>query len=235
MSIDNRPINPVAISPTAVESRFLSRVYGWMTAGLLITAGVAAYTAQSEALAGFVLGNKIVFYGLLLAELGLVAWLSGLVSGLSARTAATVFVVYSALNGLTLSVIFLRYTAASIGTTFVVSAGAFGALSLYGLATKRSLSGVGSFCFMGLIGVVLAGLVNLFVKSSMVEFVITCVGLIVFAGLTAYDTRRLKLMGAELDADSEDGRRGSVQGALSLYLDFVNLFLLLLRFLGNRR
>ncbi len=226
---------PIAISPTAVETRFLSRVYGWMFAGLLATALVATYTVTNEGLLKLVFGNRIVFYGLLFGQLGLVAWLSGLVGSMSARTASIVFLLYSALTGLTLSSIFLLYTAGSIASTFVVSGLTFGAMSVYGLVTKRSLDGVGSFCFMGLIGLVVASLVNIFLKSTMLEFVVSCVGVIVFVGLTAYDTRRLKIMAAQVDADSEDGRKGAVVGALALYLDFINLFLMLLRLFGRRR
>lgn len=226
---------PIAISPTAVETRFLSRVYGWMFAGLLATALVATYTVTNEGLLKLVFGNRIVFYGLLFGQLGLVAWLSGLVGSMSARTASVVFLLYSALTGLTLSSIFLLYTAGSIASTFVVSSLTFGAMSVYGLVTKRSLDGVGSFCFMGLIGLVVASLVNLFLKSTMLEFVVSCVGVIVFVGLTAYDTRRLKIMAAQVDADSEDGRKGAIVGALALYLDFINLFLMLLRLFGRRR
>lgn len=226
---------PIAISPTAVETRFLSRVYGWMFAGLLATALVATYTVTNEGLLKFVFGNRIVFYGLLFGQLGLVAWLSGLVGSMSARTASVVFLLYSGLTGLTLSSIFLLYTAGSIASTFVVSSLTFGAMSVYGLVTKRSLDGVGSFCFMGLIGLIVASLVNIFLKSTMLEFVVSCVGVIVFVGLTAYDTRRLKIMAAQVDADSEDGRKGAIVGALALYLDFINLFLMLLRLFGRRR
>ncbi len=226
---------PVAISPVRVETRFLTRVYGWMAGGLVATALMAWVTLSTPALLQLVFGNRFVFYGLLIGELAVVAWLSGLVGRMSASTAAIVFVVYSALNGLTLASVFLVYTSGSIVSTFVVTAGTFGAMSAYGLVTSRSLDGLGSFAFMGLIGVILAIVVNLFLQSSMLEFVISCVGVIVFVGLTAYDTRKLKLMAARVDADSEEGQKGAIQGALALYLDFVNLFLMLLRLLGSRR
>ncbi len=226
---------PISISPTAVESRFLSRVYAWMAGGLAVTALVAWITLSTPALLQLVFGSRIVFFGLLIAELVLVAWLSGLVGRMSAGTASAVFIAYSALNGLTLSAVFLAYTSGSIASTFVVTAGTFGAMSIYGATTKRSLDGLGSFAFMGLIGVVIASLVNIFLRSSMLEFVVSCVGVIVFVGLTAYDTRRLKMLGATVDADSDEGRKGAVRGALSLYLDFVNLFLMLLRLFGRRR
>ena len=226
---------PIAISPGRVETRFLTRVYGWMAGGLAATALMAWITLSTPALLQLVFGNRFVFYGLLIGELALVAWLSGLVGRMSASTAAIVFVAYSALNGLTLASVFLVYTSGSIVSTFVVTAGTFGAMSVYGLVTSRSLDGLGSFAFMGLIGVILASVVNLFLRNSMLEFVISCVGVIVFVGLTAYDTRKLKVMAARVDADSEEGQKGAIQGALALYLDFVNLFLMLLRLVGNRR
>jgi uncharacterized protein len=226
---------PVAISTGRVETRFLTRVYGWMAGGLVATALMAWVTLSTPALLQLIFGNRFVFYGLLIGELALVAWLSGLVGRMSASTAAIVFVAYSALNGLTLASVFLVYTSGSIVSTFVVTAGTFGAMSVYGLVTSRSLDGLGSFAFMGLIGVILASVVNLFLRNSMLEFVISCVGVIVFVGLTAYDTRKLKLMAARVDADSEEGQKGAIQGALALYLDFVNLFLMLLRLVGSRR
>ena len=227
-----RPIDPSAA--VAIPS-FLARVYVWMAAGLLVTAAAAFVTLTNENLLKMVLGNRVVFYGLLFAELGLVVWLSGMVGRLSSAAAAGVFLLYSALNGLTLSVVFLAFTSASVVSTFVVTAGMFGAMSVYGLVTKRTLDGLGSFAFMGLIGVVLASVVNIFVRNDMVGFVVSCVGVIVFTALTAYDTRKLKMMAAAVDGRSEEGKRGAISGALALYLDFINLFLMLLRLFGNRR
>ena len=166
---------PVAISPVRAETKFLTRVYGWMAGGLLTTAVAAWFTLSTPALLQLIFGNRLVFYGLLIGELGLVAWLSGLVGRMSASTAAIVFLAYSALNGLTLSCIFLVYTSSSIASTFVITAGTFGAMSAYGLVTSRPLDGLGSFAFMGLIGVILASVVNLFLRNSMLEFVISCV------------------------------------------------------------
>jgi FtsH-binding integral membrane protein len=227
-----QPINPSAA--VAIPS-FLARVYAWMTAGLAVTAACAFATLSNETLLRTVLGNRVVFFGLLFAELGLVAWLSGMVGRLSSTAAGTVFILYSALNGLTLSAVFLAFTSASIVSTFVVTAGTFGAMSVYGLVTKRALDGLGSFAFMGLIGVVLASVVNIFLRNDMLGFVVSCVGVIVFVALTAYDTRKLKMMAATVDGASEAGRRGAISGALALYLDFINLFLMLLRLFGNRR
>lgn len=228
----NRPISPTA--SVAIPS-FLARVYAWMTAGLLVTALAAFVTLSSPAILQAVFGNRLVFYGLLFAELGLVVWLSGIVGKLSSSAAAGVFLLYSALNGLTLSAVFLAFTSASIVSTFVVTAGTFGAMSAYGLVTKRSLDGLGSFAFMGLVGVVLASIVNIFLRNDMLGFVLSCVGVIVFTALTAYDTKKLKEMALVVDGRSEEGKRGAISGALALYLDFINLFLMLLRLFGNRR
>jgi uncharacterized protein len=238
MEIPPRPFDsPRPISPSSAVAipSFLARVYVWMAAGLLVTAGSAFATLSSPTLLRAVFGNKIVFFGLMIAELGLVAWLSGIVGRLSSTAAGTVFVCYSALNGLTLSVVFLAYTSASIVSTFVVTAGMFGAMSAYGLVTKRALDGLGSFAFMGLIGVVLASVVNIFLRSDGLGFVVSCVGVIVFTALTAYDTKRLRTMAMAVDGTSEEGKRASISGALALYLDFINLFLMLLRFFGDRR
>jgi uncharacterized protein len=221
-----RPISP---SAAVVIPSFLARVYAWMTAGLLTTALVAFVTLSTPAILQAVFGNRLVFYGLLAAELGLVVWLSGLVGKLSSTAAAGVFLLYSALNGLTLSAVFLAFTSASIVSTFVVTAGTFGAMSVYGLVTKRSLDGLGSFAFMGLIGVIL------FLRNDMLGFVLSCAGVIVFVALTAYDTRKLKAMAMAVDGASEEGRRGAISGALALYLDFINLFLMLLNLFGRRR
>ena len=235
MDLDRRFDRPVPITTASAESRLFTRVYALMGMGLGLTAVVAWFTLSSPSVLQLVFGNRLVFYGLMIGELGLVAWLSGLVGRMSASTATGVFLFYSALNGLTLSVVALLYTRGSIASTFVVTAGTFGAMSVYGFVTKRSLQGLGSFCFMGLIGVILASVVNIFVRSNMLEFVLSVAGVIVFTGLTAWDTKKLKMLAQTVDADSEEGRRASVLGALSLYLDFVNLFLMLLRLLGRRR
>ncbi|SFN99173.1 Bax inhibitor-1/YccA family protein [Xenorhabdus japonica] len=215
---------------------YMAQVYGWMTCGLLLTAFVAWYVANTPEILSAIILNKVVFYGLVIAQLALVFVLSGLVHKMSGALATGLFMLYSMLTGLTLSVIFVAYTSSSIASTFVISAGMFGALSVYGYTTKRSLSGLGSFLFMGLIGIVLASLLNIWLKSPALMWVITYIGVVIFAGLTAYDTQKLKEMGAELDVnDKENFRRYSITGALTLYLDFINLFLMLLRILGDRR
>jgi uncharacterized protein len=223
---------PVAASAEKVTA-FLRSVYGWMFVGLGITAAVALSVAASRGLQQAIFANRLVFFGLIIAELGLVFFLSARVQKLAPATAAMLFIGYSALNGATLSFIFLAYTGASVASTFVVTAGMFGALALYGSTTKRSLAGLGHFVGMGLIGLLLAMVVGMFWHASSLQFVISVVGVIVFTGLTAWDAQRLKAMAAALP----DGSTGSyaVVGALSLYLDFINLFLFLLRFMGGRR
>ena len=227
-----------AFSPTAAATAervtaFLRKVYGWMFVGLGVTAAVSLGVAGSPTLLQAIFGNKLLFFGLIIAELGLVFYLSARVQKIAPATASGLFLLYSALNGATLAMIFIAYTGTSIATTFAVTAGMFGALALYGTTTKRSLAGVGQFVFMGLIGVILASVVGMFVKSEGLQFVISIVGVIVFTGLTAWDAQKLKAMAVAVP----EGQVGSyaVVGALSLYLDFINLFLFMLRFLGGRR
>jgi len=224
------------MSPTAATEQitaFLQRVYGWMCAGLALTALVALYVASTPAILSPLASNPILFLGLVLAELGLVFYLSARASRLAPGTAAALFTGYAALNGVTLSFVFLAYTGQSVANAFVVTAGMFGAMALYGSLTKRSLAGVGQFAFMGLVGLVLASLVGLFWHNSTLQFLIAAVGVIVFTGLAAWDAQRLKQMALA----TPEGQAGSlaIVGALSLYLDFFNLFISLLYFFGNRR
>jgi FtsH-binding integral membrane protein len=228
----NEPSYAVAGADVRITS-FLSKVYGWMFLGLLVTAVTAFFVASSPVLIETFIANRILFWVLLFGQLGLVIYLSARVEKMSPVTAATLFMLYSVAVGITTSIILLVYTASSIFTTFVVTAGMFGALALFGTFTKRSLAGVGQFAFMGLIGVILASIVGLFWQNDALQFVISVVGVIVFTGLTAWDAQRLKHMAVALP----DGRVGAyaVVGALSLYLDFINLFFFLLRFMGGRR
>jgi len=213
------------------QNSLIRKVYAWMGAGLAITAFMALLTLSSPAILNAVLGNRLIFYGLIIGELALVFTLSGAINRLSAATATFIFIAYAALNGITLSVVFLAYTANSITSTFVITAGMFGAMSVYGSMTRRDLTSWGSFLFMGLIGIVIASVVNIFVGSSAVSWVVSGIGVIVFTGLTAYDTWKIK----EMAAQGTEGRKPAIIGALTLYLDFINLFLMLLRFTGNRR
>jgi uncharacterized protein len=225
---------PAASDAIAAErvTRFLRSVYGWMCAGLAITAAVAYGVVSSPALVGSLASNPLLLIGLVVAQLALVFVLAARVTQLAPGLAAGLFVAYAALTGVTMSLILLVYTGESVVTTFVVTAGMFGALALYGTMTTRSLAGVGQFAFMGLIGLIIASLVGLFWKSDALQFLISVVGVIVFTGLTAYDAQRLKQMALALP----EGQVGAyaVVGALSLYLDFINLFLMLLRFTGRR-
>jgi FtsH-binding integral membrane protein len=211
---------------------FLRAVYGWMCAGLAITALVAYSIGGSPVLVEALVTNHLLFLGLFVAQIALVFFLSARVDRL-APGLANRFIAYAALTGVTLSVLVLAYAGASIATTFVVTAGMFGALALYGTTTRRSLAGVGQFLFMGLIGLVLASIVGIFWHSPALQLLISVVGVIVFTGLTAWDAQRLKQMALALP----EGQLGSyaIEGALVLYLDFINLFLFLLRFLGDRR
>jgi FtsH-binding integral membrane protein len=212
---------------------FLSKVYGWMFLGLLVTAGTAFAVSSSPFLIETLILNRVLFWILLFGQLGLVFYLSARVDKVSPVTAATLFMIYSVSVGITTSVILLIYTGASLFATFIVTAGMFGSLALFGTFTKRSLAGVGQFAFMGLIGLIIAMVVGLFWQNDALQFVIAVVGVIVFTGLTAWDAQRLKHMAVALP----DGRVGAyaVVGALSLYLDFINLFFFLLRFMGGRR
>ena len=213
------------------RNTLIRQVYAWMGGGLMVTALMAMVTVSSPGILNAVFGNRLVFYALILGELGLVVAISGAIDRLSAAVASLLFVLYAALNGVTMSVIFAVYTAESVASTFVITAATFGAMSAFGYLTRRDLTGWGSFLFMGLIGVVIASLVNIFTRSSAAAWVISAVGVIVFTGLTAYDTQKIKAMAAA----GAEGRKPAILGALTLYLDFINLFLMLLRLLGNRR
>ena len=218
---------------TDVLSAFMRGVYGWMCVGLVITALTAWLVASSPALTAAIFSNRAVFWILALAQLGIVFALSARVNQMAASTATLLFVGYSALTGVTLSSILLVFTGESVFTTFVVTAGMFGALAAYGTVTRRELSGLGQFLFMGLIGVVLASIIGMFWHNDALQFLISFVGVIVFAGLTVYDAQRLKDLAFATNAGPTSGL--TIVGALTLYLDFINLFLFLLRFLGGRR
>ncbi len=219
----------------AQSASFFPKVYGWMTAGLALTALAALFTLSSQGVLQLIFGNRMVFYGLIFAELGLVIALSAAINRISAAVATMLFLVYSALNGVTFAGIFLVYTSSSIASAFFVASGTFAAMSIYGYATKRDLTGWGSFFFMGLVGIVIASVVNIFLQSEMIYWVTSYIGVFVFVGLTAYDTQKIKQIGQAGFADGETRQKAAILGALRLYLDFINLFLMLLRIMGNRR
>lgn len=223
------------ITAEVVQQRFVTKVYGWMFAALLATALVAYYTASSPEIIRTVLGNQLLFFGLIIAELGLVIALSSAINRLSGTAATAMFFIYAALTGITLSVVFIAYTAESLTTTFLITAGTFGGMSFYGYVTKRDLTSWGNLLFMGLLGIIIASVVNIFVASTMLYTIVTYAGVLIFVGLTAYDTQKIKQMGANFKEGSEAEQKGSIIGALRLYLDFINLFLMLLRLFGRRR
>jgi hypothetical protein len=230
---------PLKQTQTQVQVRvnsFIRSVYNWMAIGLGITGFVAYYVANTESLRQLIFGNRILFFGLIIAEFGLVIAISARIQKMQASTATALFVLYSALNGATLSIIFLIYTASSITSTFFICAGTFVTCSIYGWTTKRDLTSVGGFMAMGLIGIIIASVVNIFLRSSAMYMIISYIGVMVFVGLTAYDTQHLKNMAATQPDGLEAGvvRKGAILGALKLYLDFINLFLMLLRIFGNR-
>lgn len=229
-----RPITIAQAQQTA-STVFLAKVFNLMALGLGIT-GVVAFLTANTGLAATIIGSPL-FIILIFAELGLVFYLSARVEKIQAATASGLFIGYSVLNGLTLSVIFLAYTSTSIAGTFFIAAGMFGAMAIYGLVTKRDLSGLGSFLFMGLVGIIIASIVNIFLGSSSVHWAISFLGVLIFTGLTAYDVQKIKKIGEEgiLAQGDEVVRKGTVMGALTLYLDFINLFLMLLRFFGGSR
>jgi len=217
----------------AIVADFMRGVYGWMCGGLAITAVTAWIVANSPTIMRAIYTNKLLFWVLIIAQFGLVITLSGRVNKLAASTASALFIAYSALTGVTLSFILLLYTAESIASTFLVCAGMFGALALYGSTTKRNLSGVGQFMFMGLIGVVIASIIGLFWRNDGLQFMISIIGVIVFSGLTVWDAQRLKSLALVTNTGGTSSM--TIVGALSLYLNFINLFLFLLRFMGGRR
>lgn len=219
-----------------ITNAFLRGVYAWMSAGLAVTAAVAWFTASSPAMLSLIYGNSMMHIVLLVAWFLLGIGLAPMVPRLSATSASALFMAFCGLTGLLLSSIFIVYQLGSIVSTFIVTAGMFGGMSLYGLVTKRDLTGMGSFMIMGLIGLVLVMIVNIFMKSQELHFAIGVLGVIIFAGLTAYDVQKLRNMGLSAPHDDATAiRRGTIIGALTLFLDFINLFLMLLRVLGDRR
>lgn len=217
------------------DQSILKNVYMWMTLGLAITGVVAMYVASSPGIMQALVGNRMLFFLLIAGELGLVFFLSARIHKMSPGAATASFAGYAVLNGVTLSVIFLAYTNASIARAFFVAAGMFAGMSLWAMTTKKDLSSIGNYLIMGLWGIIIASVVNIFLASSSLSWVISFVGVFLFLGLTAYDTQIIKRWSAEMgDMDEADFMRISIMGALKLYLDFINLFLFLLRLLGNR-
>ena len=216
------------------QQSFVQRVYGWMAGGLLLTAVASAVTVMSPTVVKAVFGSPLLWV-LLILELGLVIGLSAAINRMSAATATLLFLLYAAINGVTLAGIFFVYTAQSIATAFVVTSLTFGATAAYGAVTKRDLTSVGSFMFMGLIGLIIASVVNFWFQSPMIYWLTTYFGVFIFVGLTAYDAQKIKQIGMSAALDREGSGRASIIGALRLYLDFINLFLFMLRIFGGGR
>lgn len=225
-----------SIADKTAQTALFRSVYVWMTLALAITGFVALYVAKSYTLINAMAQNSILFWGLLIAEVALVMYLSARIHRISFTTATILFIAYSILNGVTMSVLFMVYTMSSIATTFFVTAGTFGATALYGYVTKKDLTRIGSLCIMGVIGLIIASLVNLFLHSSMMDLIISYVGVLLFVGLTAYDSQKIKqlLSGDDIEIN-ETTQKIALMGSLTLYLDFINLFIYLLRILGDRK
>lgn len=230
------PVTQSTIETGEVQASFILKVYNWMTMGLALTALVSlAIEFVIPGIRWVMIENPFIFYGLLILELAIVWGLSAAIQKLPAAVAVLVFLGYAALNGVTFSIIFLIYQLGSIAYTFFITAFMFGATSVFGYITKMDLSRVGGILMMALIGLIIASIVNIFVSSSALNWIISYVGVIIFVGLTAYDTQKIKNMSMGIDSSSEEGNKASIMGALALYLDFINLFLFLLRILGRRR
>jgi len=229
---------PTHMSQDAVaaeQQRFMVRVYNWMGAGLGMTGGVSWYVSTNETILNILVTQPILFFGLFLVELGLVFYLAARVMQMEVSQAMAVFFLYAGLNGVTLAPLFLLYTTASLASTFFVTAGMFGAMSFYGYTTKKDLTSWGSFLFMGLIGIIIASVVNMFLNNSMLYWIISYAGVLIFIGLTAYDTQKIKEMNILGNEGTDEDTKEAIRGALKLYLDFLNLFLMLLRIMGTRR
>jgi len=221
------------MSESAV-SAYMTRVFGWMTLALTITA-ITSLLVASSPLLGIIAGNRILFFGLIIGELLLVGALAGLVNKMSSVLATVVFVGYAILNGLTLSIIFLMYTGSDIALSFFITAGTFAFMSAYGYFTQKDLTSMGSFLIMALIGLVIASVANWFMQSQALYWIISYAGVFIFIGLTAYDTQKIKNQALMLSGNSETMQKGAIMGALTLYLDFINLFIFILRIFGGRK
>jgi len=217
------------------ENALLRSVYNWMMIGLFISGVTAFFASGSVTVQQLLFGNSYIIWVLVLGELGLVFAISGGIRSMAASTASGLFILFSFLNGLTISSIFIIYTAQSITTTFFITGLTFGVTSFYGYVTKRDLTSLGNFMFMGLIGIIIASVVNMFLHNSAMSWVISYLGIIIFVGLTAYDTQKIRKLGETINSNSEQFSKLAIIGALSLYLDFINLFLILLRFTGRGR
>ncbi|RLC03880.1 MAG: BAX inhibitor (BI)-1/YccA family protein [Deltaproteobacteria bacterium] len=229
-----------SVSQNAVQVKtnsFIRSVYNWMAIALLLTGSTAYYVSHNETVFQLIYGTPGLIMILIFAELGFVFFLSARIQKIKAATATALFTIYSILNGITLSYIFLRYTSTSIVSTFMICSVTFLACSVYGMITKRDLTSLGGFMIMGLIGIIIASVVNIFIQNSAMQMMISYIGVVVFIGLTAYDTQKLKTMAVTLPDNASGAmiRKGALMGALSLYLDFINLFIMMLHIFGGSR
>ncbi len=217
------------------ECNFISRVFGWMSFALLITGFVAMWVASSPQLVDVIIGNSYVFYGLLIGQLICVVYLSSVVNKISVQLAQFIFIIYAALNGLTFSTVFLAFTSESIATTFIITAGTFGVMSLYGYFTKKDLTKIGNLALMALIGLIITSIVNWFFNSETFYWISTSVGILIFIALIAYDTQKIKAMNRLGNEGTDADKKEAVMAALTLYLDFINLFHYFLRLFGKKK
>lgn len=221
---------------TSAFSTLMRKVYVWMTLALVVSGLTAGYVAGNEGMLYAILTNKVLFYGLMIGEVVLVIGLSAAINRISALTATLLFLAYAVLNGATLSILLVLFTATSLATTFFVTAGTFVAMALVGSVTKMDLTKMGSYLIMAVVGLIIASVVNMFMQNSTLDLIVSGIGVLVFTGLTAYDAQKIKEMMLENGTEvNEQTQKLALLGALTLYLDFINLFLYLLRFLGNRR
>lgn len=222
-------------APSVSFPVLMRKVYTWMALAMVIT-GITAYgVASSPYFLELLFTNRMVFWGMIIAELALVFGISGMINRISLTAATLMFIAYSVINGATLSSIFLLYTMESIGSVFFITAGTFGAMALIGYTTKKDLTTMGKYLFMALIGLVIATFVNMFVGSSGLQMIVSYIGVLIFVGLTAYDSQKIKMMLMTRDSADESAQKLALLGSLTLYLDFINLFLYLLRIFGGRR
>jgi len=219
----------------AEQQRFMVRVYNWMASGLALTGLVAWIISSDQTLSQTILTNPMLVIGLILGQLGLVFWLASSVMRMSAMTAMSVFMGYAGLMGVTMSSIFIVYPVATISSAFVVTAGTFAVMSFIGYTTKRDLTNLGGFLLMGLIGIILASLVNFWLQSPAVQWAVTYLGLFIFIGLTAYDTQKIKEMNIIGNEGTDEDTKEAIRGALSLYLDFINMFLFIIQIMAGNR
>ena len=219
----------------AETNRFFRKVYGWMTLGLMLSGVTAFFIAGSPVIIELLFSNSLIIIAIIIGQILLVGSLAGWVQKMSATTAIFVFLLYCFTTGITLSSIFLIYTMSSIGNVFFITAGMFGFMSLYGFFTKDDLSGFGRIALMGLVGIIIASIVNIWMRNSQFDLIISCISIMIFTALTAYDTQRIKAMNIIGNEGTEEDTKESIMGVLSLYLDFINIFVQLLHLFGKRR